>query len=120
VRFEEKSGEKNKLAKKLVSKPVRLRKENQVENEKEGEIDVGLTEIYQYTNDNERETEIDVSLAEIYQNSADEKFDVNRMKIRRKQGLVFWFFNILIFSLVVIVLGLGAYYYIVYGKGKTL
>jgi|WetSurMetagenome_2_1015567.scaffolds.fasta_scaffold02797_2 hypothetical protein len=61
--------------------------------------------------------EIETSLSEIYQDSEGRKIDVNRMKIRRKQGLVFWFFNILIFCLVAIVIGFGAYYYIIYGKG---
>jgi len=42
---------------------------------------------------------------------------VNRMKIRRKQGLVFWFFNILVFALVVLVIGAGAYYYMFYNHG---
>lgn len=95
VRVEEKIDERNSLAKKLASRRERLRQEQA--EEKEGEIED--------------------SLAEIYQDNDGERIDVNRMKIRRKQGLVFWFFNILIFSLVVIVLGFGAYYYIIYGKG---
>jgi hypothetical protein len=65
----------------------------------------------------EKEEEIDDSLSEIYRDASGRKIDVNRMKIRRKQGLVFWFFNLLVFALVAIVLGMGAYYYIIYGKG---
>jgi len=64
-----------------------------------------------------RETEIEDSLSEIYRDDKGQKIDVNRMKIRRKQGIVFWFFNILIFVFIVLVLGAGAYYYIFYNKG---
>lgn len=95
VRIEEKTDERGSLAKKLVSRRERLHKEKE----------------------SEKENEIEDSLAEIYQDSDGEKIDVNRMKIRRKQGLVFWFFNILVFSLVIIVIGFGAYYYVIYGKG---
>ncbi|HTX86958.1 MAG TPA: hypothetical protein VMC41_02755 [Candidatus Nanoarchaeia archaeon] len=65
----------------------------------------------------ERETEIEDSLSEIYLDDRGQKIDVNRMKIRRKQGIVFWFFNIIIFALALIVLGSGAFYFIFYNHG---
>ncbi|HTW97036.1 MAG TPA: hypothetical protein VMD74_05260, partial [Candidatus Methylomirabilis sp.] len=68
-------------------------------------------------NDESKNREIETSLSEIYRDSSGNKIDVNRMKIRRKQGLIFWFFNLLVFALVVIVIGLGGYYYFFYGKG---
>jgi uncharacterized repeat protein (TIGR01451 family) len=95
VRVEENVGDKSDLAKKLMARRKKLHKEIE----------------------EERETEIEDSLSEIYLDDQGKKIDVNRMKIRRKQGMVFWFFNILIFVLVVLVLGLGGYYYIVNNRG---
>jgi hypothetical protein len=67
--------------------------------------------------EDKREDEIESSLSEIYRDDKGQKIDVNRMKIRHKQGLVFWFFNVLIFALVLLVIGAGAYYYIFYNRG---
>ena len=96
IRVEEEPIEgKSPLAKKLMARREKLR--DQMEEK--------------------RETEIEDSLSEIYRDDKGQKIDVNRMKIRRKQGIVFWFFNILIFVFIVLVLGAGAYYYIFYNKG---
>jgi hypothetical protein len=96
VRIDEEPIEgKSDLAKKLMAKRSKLHKE--------------LEE--------KRESEIEDSLSEIYRDDRGQKIDVNRMKIRRKQGIVFWFFNILIFVLVILVLGSGAFYYIFYNRG---
>jgi hypothetical protein len=96
VRVEEEPIEgKSDLAKKLMSRRKKLRDEME----------------------EERETEIEDSLSEIYRDEDGQKIDVNRMKIRRQQGIVFWFFNILIFVFVVIMLGAGAFYYIFYNRG---
>jgi hypothetical protein len=95
VRIEEKTDESAALTDKPAARRERLRRETE-----EG-----------------REKEIESSLSEIYRDREGKKIDVNRMKIRRRQGLIFWFFNLLIFCLVAIVLGLGAYYYIILGKG---
>jgi hypothetical protein len=94
VRIEEKIAGKSQLAKKLLARRERAHQENE----------------------ERKEEEIEESLSEIYQDSDGGKIDVNRMKIRRRQGLVFWFFNLLIFSLILIVLGLGFYYYLTRGK----
>ncbi|MDD4901897.1 MAG: hypothetical protein PHE24_02060 [Patescibacteria group bacterium] len=95
VRVEENIEGKSDLAKKLLARRKKLHKEME----------------------EKRETEIEDSLSEIYQDDQGQKIDVNRMNIRRKQGIVFWFFNLLVFALVIIVLGLGAFYYIVYNRG---
>ncbi|MDD5527981.1 MAG: hypothetical protein PHO56_03350 [Patescibacteria group bacterium] len=95
VRLEDNVDVKSDLAKKLMARRKKLHKEME----------------------EERDTEIEDSLSEIYRDDQGQKIDVNRMKIRRKQGIVFWFFNMLVFALVVIVLGLGVYYYVVYNHG---
>jgi hypothetical protein len=95
VRVDENIEGKSDLAKKLMSRRKKLHKEME----------------------EKRETEIEDSLSEIYRDDNGQKIDVNRMKIRRKQGITFWFFNILVFVLVVLVIGFGAFYYIVYNHG---
>jgi hypothetical protein len=66
-----------------------------------------------------REAEIEKSLSEIYRDDDGKKIDVNRMKIKRRQGFVFWFFNALVVGLIGVVLSIGVYYYVVYGKGDN-
>ncbi len=95
VRVEENVEGKSDLAKKLMARRKKLHKEME----------------------DERETEIEDSLSEIYLDNRGQKIDVNRMKIRRKQGIVFWFFNVLIIALVLLVLGSGAFYYFFYNRG---
>jgi len=96
VRVEEEPIEgQGDLAKKLMSRRKKLREEM----------------------DEKRESEIEDSLSEIYCDDHGNKIDVNRMKIRRQQGIVFWFFNILIFVFIVIMLGAGAFYFIFYNHG---
>jgi hypothetical protein len=63
-----------------------------------------------------REEEIERSLEEIYRDKDGKKIDVDRININRRQGFIFWFFNLLVFSLIAIVIGLGVYYYFVYGQ----
>lgn len=63
-----------------------------------------------------REEEIEKSLEEIYRDKDGKKIDVDRININRRQGFIFWFFNLIVFSLIAIVIGLGVYYYFVYGK----
>ena len=65
----------------------------------------------------EREDEIEESLSEIYQDNKGKMVDVEKLKITKKRGFVFWFFNFLIIGMVLIVLALGAYYYIFYSSG---
>ncbi len=62
--------------------------------------------------------EIENSLSEIYRDNRGNKIDVDRLKINRKQGFVFWFFNFLVFGLIAVVAALGLYYYLIYGKGS--
>jgi uncharacterized repeat protein (TIGR01451 family) len=95
IRIDENNGGKSDLAQKLTDKNSKIEKE--------------LEE--------KRDSEIEDSLSEIYRDSRGEKIDVNRMKIRRKQGMVFWFFNILVFTLIILVLGFGAFYYVFYNHG---
>jgi len=64
-----------------------------------------------------RIAEIDDSLKEIYRDNKGKKMTVDRLKINRKHNLIFWFFNILIFSLIGIAIILGAYHYIFSAKG---
>jgi hypothetical protein len=66
--------------------------------------------------ENRREEEIEDSLSEIYRDGDGNKIDVDRLKIKRKQGFVFWFFNFLVFGLIAVVVSLGLYYYLIYGK----
>ena len=86
--------ERAALSKKMLERRERLRKEM----------------------DLRREEEIEKSLTEIYRDADGKRIDVNRMNINRRQGFVFWFFNVLIFGLIALVVGLGIYYYLVYGK----
>jgi hypothetical protein len=89
--------EKAVLTKKLIERRERLRRETEAK----------------------RDLDIEKSLTEIYRDSDGKKIDVNRMKINRRQGFVFWFFNLLVFGLIAIVIGLGAYYYLIYGNKST-
>ncbi len=63
-----------------------------------------------------REAEIEKSLSEIYRDDDGKKIDVNRMKIKRRQGFLFWFFNALVIGLIAVVVSIGIYYYFVYGN----
>ncbi|MFA5248368.1 MAG: hypothetical protein WC415_03930 [Patescibacteria group bacterium] len=67
---------------------------------------------------NQRAEDIEDSLLEIYRDGQGNKIAVDRLKIKRKQGFVFWFFNFLVFGLIAIVVALGLYYYLIYGKNK--
>ena len=94
VKVEAAEEEKEALTRKLIERRERLRRETEAR----------------------RDLDIEKSLTEIYRDSDGKKIDVNRMKINRRQGFVFWFFNLLIFGLITIVIGLGVYYYMLYGK----
>lgn len=94
IRVKPSEESKEDLAQKLLARRERLHKEAE----------------------SRREKEIEQSLSEIYRDKDGRKIDVNRLKINRKQGFVFWFFNFLVLGLVAIVIALGAYYYIVFGR----
>lgn len=96
VKVEMNDDERLALTKKLTERRERLRREMEVK----------------------RELEIEKSLSEIYRDSDGKKIDVNRMKINRRQNFVFWFFNALIFCLIVIVVSIGVYY-LVYNKNTS-
>ncbi|MBD3248214.1 hypothetical protein GF382_02900 [Candidatus Falkowbacteria bacterium] len=60
----------------------------------------------------ERDEEIEEGLSEIYRDESGELIDVDKLNIKKKRGVIFWFMNILILGLIAVVLGLGIYYYI--------
>ncbi len=64
----------------------------------------------------ERDENIEESLSEIYRNEKGEMIDVDHLNIKKKRGVIFWFLNFLFVGLILIVLSLGAYYYI-YNSG---
>ncbi len=63
-----------------------------------------------------REGEIAEGLSEIYQDDkAGDGLDANRLDIKKKRGLLFWFLSIIIFSGFLAAAGYGVYYYVFSG-----
>jgi len=78
-----------------------------------------VEEFEKIVEDESRESEIDESLSEIYKDEKGNTVDVGSLNIKKKQGLLFWFLNI-IFTLVVMAgLGYGAYYYIYHNASDS-
>ncbi len=65
----------------------------------------------------EKEAAIENSLSEIYKDKNGNKIDVDKFKIKKKRGFVFWFLNIIALGLLTVVVIIGAYYYIFNNAG---
>jgi len=64
-----------------------------------------------------REGEVEEGLSEIYQDDKGGEANVNKLDIKKKRGFVFWFFNIIILICISGGIVYGAYYYI-FGSGS--
>lgn len=73
----------------------------------------------QLFNNEEREEEIENSLSEIYKDSKGNQVNVEKMDIKKRRGIIFWFFAIVFLFFVLIGAGLAGYYYF-YNTGTNL
>ncbi len=68
--------------------------------------------------EDDKEEEMEESLEKIYKDNKGRKIDVDKLKITRKRGFIFWFFNFIIIGMIIIVAALGIYYYVFYSSGS--
>lgn len=73
----------------------------------------------QLFNDEEREEEIENSLSEIYKDSRGNQVNVEKMDIKKRRGVIFWFFTIVFLFFILIGASLTGYYYL-YNTGTNL
>ncbi len=66
----------------------------------------------QLFNDKEREDEIKNSLSEIYKDSNGNQVNVKQMDIKKKRGIIFWFFIVMFVIFIALATGLAGYYYV--------
>lgn len=66
----------------------------------------------QLFNDKEREEEIKSSLSEIYKDSKGNKVNVEKMDIKKRRGVIFWFFITIFLFFMLLGVGLSGYYYV--------